>query len=160
MSDQHRSPRTGGGRRNHIDFRLKTDDGRVPEDLYDRDAERIAGALVEPVGGNRVKGVSRHRLRRLFDEVKRIQRRLQFTTEQDRDATWSAVLPLVKLLKSKVAYVAARAERGEQEYYDALKIFFTVGIDQIFTAEDFERFATLFEAVYGFYYERGGSKTA
>lgn len=118
----------------------------VREDLFDKIAEDIAKSLTD-----KKNGVSITSLRRIFDEVKRFKQLL--STEDD----FAMQLPYIRMIKSKVAYTVARAGKDKKEakkLYDNLKHFIESGIDRINTKKDYEVFVSLFEAVYGFYYER------
>jgi CRISPR type III-A-associated protein Csm2 len=162
MSSHHRGNNTHGGGRSRgstasppvkIEFELMDADGKIPMELYDETAQKISRQLVQG------RMVSRHQLRKLYDEVKRIKRRLDNQQTRDADKAWEAALPEIKLMKSKVAYVSARnTKRDEQACYGALKDFLVRGIDKSTGPEEFNVFVTLFEAVYGFYYELGGNK--
>lgn len=126
----------------------------VDPELYNTTAEAIGRALIQAGGGNNPSGVSRHQLRRVFDEVKRLQR----IADQRGVDGWPAVLPMVKLVRSKVHYVVARAGGGDRDYYRNLGTLIDRAISQIESREDFDVFVTLFEAAYGFYYAAGGAK--
>ncbi len=130
--------------------------GQVKDNLYSDVAENIAKKMVYSFSAgkrDKVNGVSRSQLRKLFDEFKRLQKILK---EKDN---WDELYPQVKLIKSKVAYAIARAKknsRGVDKQYDELNKFLVSGINSIKTKKDFFVFCTLFEAVYGFYYQLGG----
>lgn len=118
---------------------------KVREDLFDEIARQIA----ESLHGNET-GVSITSLRRIFDEVKRFKQLL--STEDD----FAMHLPYIRMVKSKVAYTVARAGKDKKEakkLYDNLKYFIDSGINRIKNKKDYEVFVSLFEAVYGFYYE-------
>ena len=138
------------------ELRFYNDKNEVRPDLYDESAEKIANGLVK-VEQRYTNGVSRHQLRNLFDETKRIQRQLAH-----KALSWEEIMPSVKLLKSKTSYAVARAKKNSKrdiKYYDFLKVFLHTCIDNIHTRKDFDVFVNLFEAVYGFYYEKGGANT-
>lgn len=139
------------------DFNLGSADGPVPDNLYDEIAEDIAKGLVDKSGRQ---GVSRHQLRRLFDEVKRLKRRVDNSQSGDSADAWEKTLPLIKLVKSKTAYMVARGkDRGsDAPYYENLRRFINQGIGDVEETVQFERFVNLFEAVYGYYYALGGAK--
>ncbi|RKX80192.1 MAG: type III-A CRISPR-associated protein Csm2 [Spirochaetes bacterium] len=129
----------------------------VRSELFDKDAKQWAERLVKPIGERKVKGVSRHQFRRLFEEVKRLQKMLI-----NEKRKWAYVKPFVKMLKPKTAYTVARAKDKEKNagvYYDALKDLFNEGIDGVNTERDFRAFCDFLEAVYGYYYELGGVNT-
>ena len=58
------------------------------------------------------------------------------------------------MLKSKIAYDVARVKaNNDKPYYKNLSDFISSCIDKVKTKEDYHVFVSLFEAVYGFYYE-------
>lgn len=125
----------------------------IPEkDLFDKKALVIAESLVgKDDRGNSI-GVSSTQFRRIFDEVKRHERVLSGT-----ETKWEEQLPYIKMIKSKVAYTVARAIKTkpkERGVYKNLEAFISSGIDLIKTEKDYHIFVSLFEAVYGFYYEK------
>ena len=125
--------------------------GNVREDLFSKYAEDVAKSLSVP---SSKAGVSSTQLRRLFNEVKRYDRLLN----ENDSKSWKEQYPYIKMIKSKVHYAAARAKknakRETQECYDNLIRFVSEGIDLIKTQKDYQIFSSLFEAVYGFYYEK------
>ena len=118
-----------------------SEDGKLKLDLFDRKANEIADSIV---------GVTRTQLRRIFDEVKRFEQRLAVET-------WDDVVPYVRMVKSKVSYQVARAidkNRSTEGAYRNLSAFITEGISLAGSEKDFRVFLSLFEAVYGFSYEK------
>ena len=58
------------------------------------------------------------------------------------------------LLKSKISYMIGRTNnRKEKNALNNLKAFFDIGLKQVHDAAAYHVFVTLFEAVYGFFYE-------
>lgn len=134
-------------------YKLYNAQNKVDPSLYDEKAHMIAEELIKEEKG-KILGVTRHQFRRIYDETKRIKKLLD-------NKDWDKLYPLVKMIKSKTAYLVARAKvdkKSEAEYYQNLYYFISNGIDQVKTVEDFKIFCLLFEAVYGFYYELGGSR--
>lgn len=133
-------------------YKLYNQQKKVDPLLYDETARKIAEELIKIEKGSTY-GVTRHQFRRIFDETKRIKKLIDIRG-------WEELYPLVKMIKSKTAYMVARAKsekRKESNYYQNLYNFISTGIDQVKTVEDFKIFCLLFEAVYGFYYELGGA---
>jgi len=134
-----------------------TQDGKTVEpNLFDTKAKDIASRFVitekDKDGRSFVYGVSKTQLRRLFDEVKRFEQNLNGETE-----VWQKHLPYIRMIKSKVSYNTSRAkekERKKEKPYNNLSDFITEGIDLIKEEKDYYVFLALFEAVYGFYYEK------
>lgn len=129
-----------------------TEDNTVKLDLFDKTAESIAESFTGKDNRGNVFGVSKTQLRRLFDEVKRFEQNLDGSPE-----TWKKHYPYIRMIKSKVSYNVARAiekSRFEVDVYKKLSAFITEGINLVKTEDDYRVFVTLFEAVYGFYYEK------
>lgn len=134
-------------------------DGKVRKQLYDENAAEIAKSFLyesaDRRGEKRYGGVSRSQIRKVFDEFKRLERVVE---EKDN---WDEVYPLIKMIKSKVAYNVSRSKKNERndrgkKCYDELYAFVKAGIDAVNNRRDYSTFCMLFEAVYGFYYELGG----
>ena len=126
--------------------------GEIRPELFDTVAERIAKTFAKVDENNPKKrnGVTSTQIRRLFDEVKRYDRLI--TDEK----SWIEQKPYIKMIKAKVHYTVARCKKNDKPnafFYDNLSAFLTEGIDLVNTAKDYRVFVSLFEAVYGFYYE-------
>jgi len=133
-------------------YRLMVND-KVEPSLFDTTAMEIAKKLISKDSKGKPIGVTRSQIRRIFDEIKRLQKDL---TQKNN---WDEILPLIKLVKAKTAYTSARAKSSDKYYYTNLNYFIDNGIDQINSKKNFDTFCLLFEAVYGFYYELGGANT-
>ncbi|MCL2193245.1 MAG: type III-A CRISPR-associated protein Csm2 [Treponema sp.] len=124
----------------------------IKSDLFDTTAEAIAGTFTTGRAA-----VSKRQLRRLYDEVKRFEQKLDGTPE-----TWNAHFPFIKLIESKVSYQVGRAidksrsNRDVEDVYRRLGIFVKDGIELVKDEKDYNVFLALFEAVYGFYCEAYG----
>lgn len=126
----------------------------VKADLFDTTAEKIANGFVNKNKYGDLYGVSGTQMRRLYDEVKRFDQNLDGTRE-----TWDKNYPYIRMIKSKVSYNVARAiekNRYESDVYNNLSKFILEGLDpnQVKDEDDYHVFTALFEAVYGFYYEK------
>lgn len=134
----------------------KTTEGKkvIDPDLFDKTAKSYALSFSSKQEDKITGEVSITQLRRLFDEVKRFQQILETATEGEEEAVWEKQLPYIKMIRSKVHYTIARMKSQKMNrYYDNLAQFISGGIDLIKTREDYFVFSSLFEAVYGFYYE-------
>jgi CRISPR-associated protein Csm2 len=130
-----------------IDSFYEADGKTIKPDLFEKTAEAIADTLF--IKGSRI-SVSITQLRRLFDEVKRFQQILEASPDQ-----WVVQKPYIKMIKSKASYTVARAKKTrseESDVYENLGKFIGNCIDLVETAEQYQVFVALFEAVYGFYY--------
>ena len=126
----------------------------ILNDLFYTTAEEIAKTFVhtykDNFGHERGYGVGRTQLRRLFNEVKRFEQKLDGT-----ENTWKKYFPYIQMIQSKALYNIVRANKdGDKKIYDRLSEFITDGIKLIKEEKDFFVFSALFEAVYGYYYEK------
>ena len=127
----------------------------VKRELFDTTAEKITSGFVVIGKGRDDKaygyGVGRTQLRRLYNEVKRFEQKLDGT-----EGTWNKHCPYIKMIKSKACYNIVRASKdsSKKEVYKKLSDFITEGIDLIKDEGDYHVFTALFEAVYGFYYDK------
>lgn len=134
-------------------------EGKIPDELLKNKAEQISKTFSafdqEKYGDKIYNGVSENQLRKLFDEVKGWDRKLLET-----DVEWNKIKPYIQMIKSKTAYATARAKEKAKkdaiakECYDNLREFISCGLEQCDTVEKYHIFTSLFEAVYGFYWER------
>ncbi|MFP3091137.1 type III-A CRISPR-associated protein Csm2 [Treponema sp. TIM-1] len=133
-----------------------TADKKIKPDLFDKTAREIGESFYFYIKDFKI-GVSITQLRRLFDEVKRYDQILEVSPDQ-----WEAQLPYIRMIKSKVSYTVAKAikqklsdkETPEKKVYKNLASFIIQGIDLVKELKDYHVFVSLFEAVYGFYYEK------
>jgi len=127
----------------------------VKTDLFDDIAKDIADGFVgekTEKGKTKPYGVSSNQLRRLYDEVKRFDQKLDGTP-----GTWAKNLPYINKIKSIVCYNTARAiskNSSEEGVYKNLSKFIIKGLDKklVKDEEDYHVFTALFEAVYGYYW--------
>ena len=152
----------GGGKQNEdksstpkaviISSFYQQDGKTIQPDLFDTKANEVASSFVGKNKRGDTIGVTSTQLRRIFDEVKRFEQILSASPEQ-----WNAQYPYIRMIKSKVAYQVARASKDKSEeagIYKNLEKFLSSCIDLVHTKEDYTVFVSLFEAVYGFYYEK------
>jgi len=138
----------------NIEFNIR--EKPLDRDLFDGIAKKIAGSFVRVVGeGDKKKsfGAGKTQIRRIYDDVKRFEQKLDGTNE-----TWKEHEPYFRMIKSKLSYNIARAIEkakgdGTVKGYKEFSDFITKGIDQVDNEEHYRVFTSLFEAVYGFYYE-------
>lgn len=126
-------------------------DQKVDPELFDAQALAIAKTFIGKNGKGEAIGVTSTQLRKIFDEVKRFEQLLSVGEDQ-----FEKQLPYIKMIKSKVAYSVARAAKNKPEtekLYENLRVFILSAIDLVKKEEDYHIFVSLFEAVYGFYYE-------
>lgn len=124
--------------------------GNILVSLLTTDAEKAAGDFVfgKPQ-------ISSAQLRRFYGEFKGLEMKLRFKSGQTSgfdETAFGSILPLIKMVKSKVAY----AENPKSAKIPASFGSWLKGhVDRIQTAADFEAFLLHFEAVVGFCYGLG-----
>ena len=114
-------------------------DGYLRKDLLTSEAEKWADLLSDDENG-----VTATQLRNFFNEVKSLQSRIEAGGFSSNEA-------MVGLLKSKVAYAHARAEKKRKTGFEYLQSMIEQGVDLSKSKEDFDDFALFFEAVMGFF---------
>lgn len=126
-------------------------DNKVITELFDKTAQDVAESFLGKNKKGCDIGVTSSQLRKIFDEVKRFEQLLLVSPGQ-----WEKQLPYIKMIKSKVAYSVARASKEKEKagIYKNLEEFLSSSIDLIKKEEDYHVFVSLFEATYGFYYEK------
>ena len=133
-------------------LKFYTEGKTVNADLFDGIAKNIAVSFIGKDKFGKPCGVGRTQMRRLYDEVKRFEQNLDGTQE-----TWNKHYPYIRMIKSKLSYNITRAiekNRDSADGYRKLSEFITDGIQQVHNEDDYHVFVALFEAVYGFYYEK------
>lgn len=129
----------------------KTDDNKTEDnkktirpELLDEEAKKEAKDWLDGERGN--KEFTKSQLRRYYNEVKNLERQLKALS--DTKTGWDNVYPMVKMLKSKIAY---DKNRENSKIPDAFENFIRNCVDSIKTEEDFKAFVKHFEACVGFF---------
>lgn len=97
--------------------------------------------------------LSSAQLRKFHNEAKALEAKVKTLKKPEEE--FEKIRPLIKMLKSKVAYVCpstGRDRKVPKEFRDYLEEM----VDNIQDPKDFEAFALCFEAVVGFFYGEGG----
>jgi len=122
--------------------------GIIKEELIDSKAKDIAQKLVF----SRVRTDEKEtktQIRKFYNEVKLLEKKLK--DRSDKEEEFLKILPLIKMIKAKVAYAVGRENaKISQDFKD----FLFKSIDEIKDKEDFEAFVLHFESVIGYYYEQ------
>lgn len=128
--------------------------GNIRPELLGTESEDVAKTFLFPGQG---KALNSAQLRRFYGDMKNLERKLDFRQQTGNETDpFLAVLPLVKMVKSKVAYASnPRNAKVPPSFADWLK----KNIDAIETADDFKAFMLHFEAVVGFCYGLGMSNS-
>ena len=129
--------------------------GNIRKDLLGTESEKLALKFVGNADSKRGDGgpLTSAQLRRFYGDVKNLERRFEFRKQRvGEEEAFAAVLPLIKMMKSKVAYAENPKKRKVPEVFAK---WLKDQIDIIETPKDFEAFLLHFEAVVGFCYGQG-----
>jgi CRISPR type III-A-associated protein Csm2 len=120
-------------------------------ELLDKTAREKAKQFFDTDNRGRTIYVSSHQLRKFYNEVKNLEKKLKVND-------WDIIYPMVKMIKSKIAYATSdsKIKNTERKLYRKFKDFLVEGIDSIQDQKDFHAFCKYFEAVVGYYYGEGG----
>lgn len=136
------------------------DKGNIRPELLGTESEKVAEKFVVRLpNGKRDdrNSLNSAQLRRFYGDLKNLERKLAFRQQAGKEADpFLAVLPLVKMVRSKVAYAS---NPRNAKIPQAFKRWLDENIDAIETAEDFKAFMLHFEAVVGFCYGLGMSNS-
>lgn len=112
--------------------------------LVDEYAEKI-GRIIAETGNNR------SQVRGFFDEINAIRAVVE-GQEKSGSVDFKSILPIIKLVKAKVAYKASRRAGSSNIVSEEFKKLMFACIDAIKDLEDFKIFSEFFEAMYAYYY--------
>jgi len=94
-------------------------------------------------------------IRRFYHDVKALEAKINAA----EDNGFEMNLPLIKMLKSKVAYACPEKDFKGRKVPKEFKEFMDKCIDGIKEPDDFKAFALVFEAVVGYFYGEGGRQS-
>ena len=92
-------------------------------------------------------------LRRFHAEAKALEERIKNLDDQKDE--FAKIRPLIKMLKSKVAY-ACPITGTDRKVPEEFRKYIEEMVDNVEDAKDFKAFALCFESVVGFFYGQGG----
>lgn len=92
-------------------------------------------------------------LRRFHTEAKELEERVTNLDKPDED--FPKLRPLIKMMKSKVAYACPKTGR-DRKVPEEFRKYIEEMVDNIEDWKDFKAFALCFESVVGFFYGQGG----
>ena len=134
-----------------------TDDDRliINKHLLVEGALKWAGRFLQPKQkkGQRNPKLTSAQLRNFYHEAKKLEEICKYNDNPDEK--FKTILPLVKMLKSKVAYACPKTGRDRKVPVE-FKNFIDEMVDNVKDWKDFKAFALSFEAVVGFFYGEGG----
>ncbi len=136
------------------------DQGNIRKELLGEESEKAAKSLVvlRHDGKRDDRGsINSAQLRRFYGDLKGLEKKLEFKkNDTSQTDPFLAILPLVKMVKSKVAYASnPKNPKVPPAFADWLKKH----VDAIETERDFNAFMLHFEAVVGFCYGQGMSNS-
>jgi len=130
------------------------DGENIRKELLSSEAEEAAKRFVVKTdrGVDQRNSITSAQLRKFYNEFKGLEKKLQFKAKNPEleEAAFKGVLPLVKMVKSKVAY-ASGGNKVPRSFADWLNR----NVDTINSAREFKAFLLHFEAVVGFCYGFG-----
>ena len=96
-------------------------------------------------------------LRRFHNDIRSLEAKVLAGENMGNDGkeNFTRYLPLVKMVKSKVAY-ACPANGRDRKVPEEFRNFIEIMIDSIGDLKDFRAFSMCFEAVVGYFYGEGG----
>ncbi len=122
----------------------------IRTELVDEEALKYAKKFVpeDKRDKNRIKA---SQLRKFYADVKSCESAWKNSSPDDqRESTFPAVLPRIKILKAKVEYA-----KGRKVVPDDFAAWLSTCVDGIKNGKDFEAFLLHFEAVVGYCYGQG-----
>ena len=134
-----------------------TDDDRliINKHLLVEGALKWACRFLQPKQkkGQRNPKLTSAQLRNFYHEAKKLEEICKYNDNPDEK--FKIILPLVKMLKSKVAYACPKTGRDRKVPVE-FKNFIDEMVDNVKDWKDFKAFALSFEAVVGYFYGLGG----
>ncbi len=130
----------------------------IKEELLDGKAKEWAESFLKPKWPPRGSGMKNPKLtsaqlRKFHREVKELEERVKGLENPQTEFT--RIRPIVKMLKSKVAY-ACPSNGVERKVPEEFRKYIEDMVDNVVDAKDFLAFALCFEAVVGYFYGQGG----
>ncbi len=134
--------------------------GHMRKELLGDEADKVAESFVilQPNRElDKKRSINSAQLRKFYGDLKNLEKKLESKQRSGNDAdAFLSILPLVKMVKSKVAYAS---NPRNQKVPPVFAFWLTKNIESIGTVEDFKAFVLHFEAVVGFCYVRGLSNS-
>lgn len=118
----------------------------IDPDLFSAKAEELARSIYEEQQTSRGKANKPTQLRKFYDEVIRFGSMLQGLPAEKQKEEFDKILPYLKMLNAKAAYA-----QGRDLVSKSFKDFIANSLAKINDKDDFEAFASFFEAFMGFY---------
>jgi len=133
------------------------DKGNIKESLLTDKAKSLAESFINPKQPadrwQRNPKLTSAQLRKFHIEAKELEERVKNLEKPDEE--FPKLRPLVKMLKSKVAYACPNTGR-DRKVPEEFRKYIEEMVENINDRKDFMAFALCFEAVVGFFYGQGG----
>lgn len=133
------------------------DKGNIKENLLTDKAKFWAESFINPKHSKerwqKNPKLTSAQLRKFHIEAKELEERVKNLESPDEE--FPKLRPLVKMLKSKVAYACPTTGR-DRKVPEEFRKYIEEMIDNIDDHKDFNAFALCFESVVGFFYGQGG----
>lgn len=133
------------------------DKGNIKESLLTDKAKSLAESFINPKQPadrwQRNPKLTSAQLRKFHIEAKELEERVKNLENPDEE--FPKLRPLVKMLKSKVAYACPNTGR-DRKVPEEFRKYIEEMVENINDRKDFMAFALCFEAVVGFFYGQGG----
>jgi CRISPR type III-A-associated protein Csm2 len=130
---------------------------RIKENLLTNQAKEWAESFINPKPPRerwqRNPKLTSAQLRKFHIEAKELEEGVKSMNNPDND--FFKLRPLVKMLKSKVAYACPKTGR-DRKVPDEFRKYIEEMVDNVEDWKDFKAFALCFESVVGFFYGQGG----
>jgi len=128
---------------------------RLREELLDKRAKEWAKSFINPNsdGRDRNPRLTSTQLRRFHIEAKTLEAKIDALEKPKEE--FLKFRPMVKMLKSKVAYACPIPGR-DKKVPEEFRRYIEEMVDNITDYRDFKAFCLCFEAVVGFFYGEGG----
>ena len=116
---------------------------QIDPELFSATAEELAKSI-SAESNDRTNAPTQ--IRKFYDEVVRFD-----GIVKSRPEDFEKLLPYIKMLNAKAAYASARESGGKPLISPGFKDFIAASVKKINDMEDFQVFASFFEAFMGFY---------
>ena len=127
----------------------------ISEELIDTEAKKWALSFIHPnsPSDRRIQNpkLTSDQLRRFHNDVRDLEAKIEALGEQKFDR----MRPLIKMIKSKVAY-ACPSNGRERKVPSEFREYMELMINNIEDIYDFRAFSKCFESVVGYFYGEGG----
>lgn len=160
QQQQETVTKTAGGQ-NNMNKIFYDSTGEIEKTLLDSQARNWARSFIKPQWPKdkrkRNPELDATQLRRFHNDIRALEAKVDAAFALEGEAGFKKMLPLIKMVKSKVAY-ACPVNGRDRKVPDEFRKYMETMIDNIEVKKDFEAFSLCFEAVVGYFFGEGGRK--